>query len=39
VKCETHEVLTPDFVRESVDFFEGLASAHRAEYDGWETAL
>jgi hypothetical protein len=39
VTCETHAVLTPDFVRESVDFFEGLASAHRAEYDGWETAL
>lgn len=38
VVCETHTVLTADFVREGVDFFEGLAERHRAEYDGWEAA-
>jgi regulator of RNase E activity RraB len=38
VVCEQHTVLTPDFVRESVDFFEALAERHQAEYDGWETA-
>jgi len=38
VVCETHTVLTPDFVRESVDLFEGLAERHEAEYDGWEAA-
>jgi hypothetical protein len=38
VICETNAVLTPNFVRESVDFFEDLAKAHGAEYDGWEAA-
>jgi Regulator of ribonuclease activity B len=38
VVCEQHTVLTPDFVRESVDFFEALAERHQAEYDGWEAA-
>lgn len=38
VACETHAVLTPEFVRESVDFFEALAERHHADYDGWEAA-
>jgi hypothetical protein len=38
VVCETHTVLTPEFVRDSVDLFEDLAKRHRAEYDGWEAA-
>lgn len=38
VVCETHAVLTPDFVRESVDLFEALAERHHADYDGWEAA-
>ena len=32
-------VLTPDFVRESTDFFEALAADHAGDYDGWEAAL
>lgn len=39
VTCETHAVLTPEFVRDTVDFFENLAATHRAEYDGWEAAV
>jgi regulator of RNase E activity RraB len=39
VTCQTHAVLTPDFVRENVDFFEALADRHKAEYDGWEAAV
>jgi hypothetical protein len=38
IVCETNTVLTPDFVRDSVDFFESLADRHRSEYDGWEAA-
>ncbi|NES25972.1 ribonuclease E inhibitor RraB [Micromonospora terminaliae] len=38
VACETHVVLTPQFVRESVDLFEALAERHHADYDGWEAA-
>jgi len=33
---ETRAVLSPDFVRRSVDFFEALAQRHHATYDGWE---
>src|SRR5829696_2828430 len=36
VVCETHTVLTPEFIRETVDLFEDLARRHGAEYDGWE---
>jgi hypothetical protein len=32
-------VLTPDFVRDSTDFFEGLAARHAGEYDGWEAGV
>lgn len=39
VVCETHAALTPEFVRDTVDFFESLADQHRANYDGWEAAV
>jgi len=39
VICETHAVTSPDFVRGSDDFFQGLADRHHAEYDGWEASL
>ena len=39
VICETHAVTSPDFVRGSDDFFQGLADRHGAEYDGWEASL
>jgi hypothetical protein len=40
VKAErTDAVLTPDFVRESTDFFEALAVRHAGEYDGWEASV
>jgi hypothetical protein len=39
VICETHAVTSPDFVRESDDFLQGLADRHGAEYDGWEASL
>jgi hypothetical protein len=39
VVCETHAVTSPDFVRESDDFFQGLADRHGAEYDGWEASV
>jgi hypothetical protein len=32
-------VLTPDFVRDSTDFFEALAARHAGEYDGWEASV
>jgi hypothetical protein len=39
VKAERADVvLTPDFVRESTDFFEALAARHAGEYDGWKQA-
>lgn len=39
VVCEKHAVTSPDFVRESDDFFEALAHRHGAEYDGWEASV
>jgi hypothetical protein len=39
VVCETHAVTSPDFVRDSDDFFQELADRHGAEYDGWEASL
>jgi Regulator of ribonuclease activity B len=36
--CDMYAVTTPEFVRESDDFFEGLAGRHSAVYDGWEAA-
>jgi hypothetical protein len=38
--CERHDaVLTPDFVRDSTDLFEGVAALHGGDYDGWEAAV
>ena len=39
VICETNAVTSPQFVRDSDDFFQGVADRHRAEYDGWEASL
>ena len=39
VVCEKHAITSPDFVRDSDDFFQGLADRHGAEYDGWEASL
>ena len=39
VVSETNAVASPDFVRDSVDFFEELAERHGAEYDGWEAGF
>ena len=36
--CDMYAVTTPEFVRESDDFFEGLADRHGGVYDGWEAA-
>jgi Regulator of ribonuclease activity B len=36
--CQTQTVLTPAFVRDTVDYFEELATRHSAEYDGWEAS-
>lgn len=39
VICETDAVTSPDVVREADEFFEGLASRHGSEYDGWEASV
>jgi regulator of RNase E activity RraB len=39
VICAVRAVLDPIFVRGAVEFFEGLASRHDAEYDGWEAEV
>jgi hypothetical protein len=39
VISEIDAVTSPEFVRESDDFFQGLADRHGAEYDGWEASL
>jgi regulator of ribonuclease activity B len=39
VVCQRTAVLSPDFVRDTTDLFEGLAERFRADYDGWEAAL
>jgi Regulator of ribonuclease activity B len=39
VICEIHTVTSPDFVRDSDDFFQDLADRHDAEYDGWEASV
>ena len=36
--CEMYAVTSPDFVRESDDFFQSLADRHGALFDGWEAA-
>jgi hypothetical protein len=38
--CERPDVvLRPDFVRETDDFFQGLADRFAGEFDGWEAAV
>ena len=38
--CEQQAaVLTPEFVRDSTDFFEAVAGRHQGDYDGREAAL
>src|SRR5438045_1727272 len=39
VICAARAVLDPIFVRGAVEFFEGLAGRHGAEYDGWEAEV
>jgi len=39
VIAETHAVCSPEFVRQSDDFFEELAGRLGGEYDGWEASL
>ena len=39
VVCTKHAVVDPMFVRGAVEYFEGLAERHGAEYDGWEAAV
>ena len=38
--CERQDaVLGAEFVRDSTDFFEGVAQRNNGDYDGWEAAL
>ena len=37
--CEITAVLSPDFVRDTGDFFDDLAARNGADYDGWEASL
>jgi hypothetical protein len=39
VICSTNAVVDELFVRGTVEFFEGLATRHDAEYDGWEAEV
>jgi hypothetical protein len=39
VVCETHAVVSAEFVRNTGDLFDSLAARHQAEYDGWEAAV
>ncbi len=39
VIAETHTVCSPEFVRQSDDFFQELADRLGGEYDGWEAGL
>jgi hypothetical protein len=39
VVCETHDVASPEFIRDASDFFEDLAERYGAEYDGWEASV
>ena len=39
VRCEIYAVTSPEFVRDSDDFFQGLADRHGGEYDGWEASV
>ena len=38
--CERHDVvLQLETVRDTTDFFEGLAATHGGDYDGWEASV
>ncbi len=39
VVSEMHTVTSPDFIRDSTDFFEDVARRHGGEYDGWEASV
>jgi hypothetical protein len=39
VVCEITTVTSPEFVRESDDFFQALADRHGGDYDGWEASV
>lgn len=39
VEAVREATLTPEFVEESTDFFEGLADVPGGDYDGWEAAV
>jgi regulator of RNase E activity RraB len=39
VVCETHAIVSAEFVRNTGDLFDSLAAKHQAEYDGWEAAV
>jgi hypothetical protein len=39
VRSEVHAVTSPEFVRDSDDFFQGLADRQGGEYDGWEASV
>lgn len=39
VVCETHAVVTAEFVRDTGNLFDSLAAEYQAEYDGWEAAV
>jgi hypothetical protein len=39
VVCSARAVVDPIFVGGVVEFFEGLAQRHGAEYDGWEAEV
>ena len=36
--CEANVVISPDFLRETGNLFDGLAARYHAEYDGWQAA-
>ena len=38
VTCEANVVISPDFLRETGNLFDGLAARYHAEYDGWQAA-
>jgi hypothetical protein len=39
VVCETQAVTSREAVRGADEFFQGLATRHGAEYDGWEASV
>jgi hypothetical protein len=37
--CDTHAVVSAEFVRDTGDIFDSLAARHQVDYDGWEAAV